>query len=90
MVDETSEIETEEKEEEIIEYDLIIEDDGTEKLEKREKPKPKKTKIIRDQKVEGLDYCPFCKSENLGRDYKQNLYCCLNPDCGRIYQVAKS
>ena len=72
------EIEDKEKEEKIEEYDLI----------EKETKEPEKTKIERDQKVEGLDFCPFCESENLGKDYKQNTYCCL--DCGRTYQVVKS
>ena len=82
MGEETSEVET--KEEEIEEYELI--EEVAEEKPKEAKPKDsKKTKIVRDKKEEGLDYCPFCKSENLGKDHKKNIYICL--DCGRAYQI---
>jgi len=86
--EETSETETEE-EEEIEEYILVKEPEQHEIIEKEieektEKP-PEKTKITRDKKVKGLDYCPYCESTNLGKDHKKDIYVCL--DCGRTYKI---
>ena len=89
MGEETPETETEK--EEIEEYTLVEEPEQHEIIEKdieEKEKKPEKTKITRTKKVKGLDYCPFCNSERIGKDYKKNIYICF--DCGGTYRVAES
>ena len=60
-----------EEDEEIEEYDLVEE--------------PETTKITRDKKLYGLDYCPFCGSENLGKDFRKDVMVCF--DCRGTWKV---
>ena len=89
MSDTTSETEEEEIEEyELVETPLkkgVEEERATDETPKKQ---PEKTKITRDKKIKGLDYCPFCDSENLGKDHKKGIYVCL--DCGGTYKVVES
>ena len=60
-----------ENDEEVEEYDLIEE--------------PQTTKITRDYIVGGIDCCPYCDSENIGKDFRKDIYVCFN--CGRTWKV---
>lgn len=96
MGEETSESENSEKEEEILsEYEIsqeetqkIIEEEHKMEYKKPNEKPNEKTKVVRDKKIKGLDYCPYCDSEKLGKDRKKNIYICL--DCGQAYQIVES
>ena len=61
-----------EEDNEIEEYELIEE--------------PETTRIVR-KKVEGLDSCPFCGSEDIGKDFRKNIYVCF--ECRRTWVVKR-
>lgn len=94
MATESKELETEE--EEVETYEIVGEEEEvTEKPEKtikvirKKKEKADKTKIITKPETEPKDVdetkCPKCGSENIGRDYKIDVYKCL--DCEHTYVI---